>query len=245
MFLREVSSKYHVYGKEVSDSGTPHLQGYIIFDQSLRFNKVKEVLGATRIHLEVKKGSPQQASDYCKKSDQTPFQSGLLSYTGKRTDLHSVADAIMDGKSLKEVAEEYPTTFIKYARGIASYKFVLFSPAEWRDLTVTVLWGPTGTGKTKKAVTVDSVFILTDKWFCGYNGEKRLVIDEFYGWLPWCSLLRICDGYKYQCETKGGKVWAEWTEVVITSNKPPKFWYKCQHDISALLRRITTIEKME
>lgn len=56
MFLREVSSKYHVYGKEVSDSGTPHLQGYIIFDQSLRFNKVKEVLGATRIHLEVKKG---------------------------------------------------------------------------------------------------------------------------------------------------------------------------------------------
>lgn len=111
----------------------------------------------------------------------------------------------MDGKSLKEVAEEYPTTFIKYARGIASYKFVLFSPAEWRDLTVTVLWGPTGTGKTKKAVTVDSVFILTDKWFCGYNGEKRLVIDEFYGWLPWCSLLRICDGYKYQCETKGAK----------------------------------------
>lgn len=59
-------TSYLVYGYETGESGTPHLQGYICFESTKRFAQVKSILpdGA---HIEVKRGSPKQAADYCKK----------------------------------------------------------------------------------------------------------------------------------------------------------------------------------
>jgi len=57
---------YGIYGKETGENGTPHLQGYVIFAQEKRLTQVKALLGA-RYHLEVSRGTPKEASDYCKK----------------------------------------------------------------------------------------------------------------------------------------------------------------------------------
>lgn len=57
---------YIVFGREVGESGTPHLQGYVEFRNRKRFPQVKTLLG-NRVHLEKRRGSPQEASDYCKK----------------------------------------------------------------------------------------------------------------------------------------------------------------------------------
>lgn len=57
---------YGIYGKETGESGTPHLQGYVIFDTDKRLTQLRTLLGP-RGHYEVSRGTPQEASDYCKK----------------------------------------------------------------------------------------------------------------------------------------------------------------------------------
>lgn len=57
---------YLVYGYETSETGTPHLQGYVVFPRVKRFNEARSLLPGTP-HLEAKRGSPAQAAEYCKK----------------------------------------------------------------------------------------------------------------------------------------------------------------------------------
>lgn len=63
--LLEDDCIYHVFGREVGEFGTPHLQGFIIFKQSKRLTQLQRLLPGG--HYEVTRGSMQQASDYCKK----------------------------------------------------------------------------------------------------------------------------------------------------------------------------------
>ncbi|GIY98945.1 hypothetical protein CEXT_117961 [Caerostris extrusa] len=46
-------------------SGTPHLQGYVVSNNRQRLSAAKKILPAA--HLEISRGAPQEASDYCKK----------------------------------------------------------------------------------------------------------------------------------------------------------------------------------
>lgn len=57
---------YLVYGRERGDAGTPHLQGYVIFNKRFTLNQVRNKFGCNP-HLEVSRGTPSQASNYCKK----------------------------------------------------------------------------------------------------------------------------------------------------------------------------------
>jgi len=62
---------------------------------------------------------------------------------------------------------------------------------KWRIMNVKVYWGPTGTGKTRKAMDHESVYKLdmaNSLWFNGYNRQKRLVVDDFYGWIKYGHL---------------------------------------------------------
>ena len=58
---------YLCYGYEEGDSGTPHLQGYIVFPKVKRMREAKGTIGINHVHLEPKRGTPKEASDYCKK----------------------------------------------------------------------------------------------------------------------------------------------------------------------------------
>ena len=72
-----------------------------------------------------------------------------------------------------------------------------------------------------------------------------VIIDEFYGWLPYCEMLRLLDRYPCQVETKGGSVNFAPKEIIVLSNKPPEEWYdhaKCPWE--PLERRIENIGLM-
>ena len=60
---------YGVYGFEVGPSGTPHLQGYIMFGGVKSMATVKRFLGNERVHVEVARGTPTQNREYCIKDD--------------------------------------------------------------------------------------------------------------------------------------------------------------------------------
>lgn len=59
-------ANYVVVGKEVGESGTPHLQGYIEFTNRKTFASVKRYIGS-RAHIEPRRGSQEEAIEYCKK----------------------------------------------------------------------------------------------------------------------------------------------------------------------------------
>lgn len=57
---------YLVFGKEVGANNTPHLQGYFCLLKRQRLTALKKSFSSTA-HLEIARGLPSQAADYCKK----------------------------------------------------------------------------------------------------------------------------------------------------------------------------------
>jgi len=232
-----------------------HLQGYVEFSSSLRMAAVKCILGNT-VHLEGRKGSRNQAIEYCKKDASRlagPWEFGDLNSVnpGRRTDLHDLADAISSGAGRREVVDNYGHLYIRYSRGVENLLSIRaqYQVPEWRELTTVVYYGQAGTGKTRRAVEANpgDYFILQSGdrvWFDGYEGEGTLIIDDFYGWIRYGLLLSILDGYKLRLEVKGGFTYANWTKVYITSNDAPSQWYQ-KGLTDALKRRLTEIHHFE
>ena len=40
-------------------------------------------------------------------------------------------------------------------------------------------------------------------WWDGYKQHECVIIDDFYGWIKYDDLLKICDRYPYQVPVKG------------------------------------------
>jgi len=56
---------YVCYGREIGESGTPHLQGYVQLKKKLRLPQLRQLIGA-RGHYEIARGHPRMASEYCR-----------------------------------------------------------------------------------------------------------------------------------------------------------------------------------
>ncbi|QSX73453.1 replication-associated protein [Wolvfec circovius] len=241
-------AKYLCIGKEVGKNGTPHLQGYISFKQKKRMLSVKALSGFSRAHLEAAKGTEKEASDYCKKGGDY-LEVGAVSCMGQRSDLLTVAETLRQTNGdLKKVAEQCPAAFIRYGRGIRDFCGVmgLGKGRDWKT-QVFVYIGPPGCGKTRNVMEecgkfgYDLYFKPRGPWWDGYNGQEAVVLDDFYGWIPYDELLRVCDRYPLRVPVKGG--YENFTSKVlfITSNSYPEDWYSSENirgRIEALFRRI-------
>lgn len=111
-----------IFGKEVGESGTPHLQGYFQANHD-KFDRFKNRFGSG-IHIEKQKGDSAEARDYCKKDDDW-VEFGTYIHIpspkkrqGSRSDLEDVRKAIKDGKSYSEICETHFTQAAKYSRFI-------------------------------------------------------------------------------------------------------------------------------
>ncbi len=241
--------RYCCYQREVApESKRRHWQGYIEFTRGVRYAKVKNILG--QCHLECRKGTREEAKAYCFKEataiSGTQFEYGIWRKVcdAKRTLLQILQSNIC----LAVLKKEHPDWYVRYHRGLEKlYASRLEEKAKvFRNVEVHVLVGPTGCGKTKKAMSEKDHFTLPagDKmWFDGYKSQTCLIIDDFYGNIKYGLFLRILDGHELQLPIKGGFIWALWTKVIITSNVGPAHWYKRGYT-PALERRITCVLNM-
>lgn len=69
------------------------------------------------------------------------------------------------------------------------------------------------------------------------RGPRRGRNDDFYGWMPYDTLLRLCDRYPLLIETKGGQTIFLAKTIIITSNNTPAQWYK-NVNLKAFIRRV-------
>lgn len=237
--------KYAIFGHEVAPStGTPHLQGYFSLKKRDRTSTLQKKFANIDIMMTLlhAKGDAQSNRNYCTKADPNNFfEIGEIKKQGQgaRNDLNAVADFIKkDVQTLENLAENFPVEYIKFGRGLKDYKSLMDKKAlsKERDVTVSVFYGEGGTGKTQYAVSLCeqygiSYYILSSPdsntvWWDFYDGEKAIIIDDFYGWIKPHELYRICDRYKYKVAFKGGFHYAQWLYVFITSNSDPSKFYK-------------------
>lgn len=243
--------RFSIFGKEICPTtGRTHWQGYVELKKPQRLSFLKKAFQDDGLHCEKAKGSPQQNIEYCSKDGAT-IQTGESKKQGQRSDLEEAASDIVTGKrKLSDIMIEDPRTYCRYRNGLRDIAALQAQRSNkgFRELEVFVYWGEAGTGKTRKAVEENPEHYMLGKaprvWFDGYDQESTLIIDEFYGWIPYGYLLRILDGYALRVEVKGGHTYAAWTKVVITSNKDPREWYEFGMT-PALRRRITRIIHFE
>lgn len=238
--IKEVGWKYLILGKEVAPcTGTPHIQGYGIMLIQTRFKSLQQKIG--KCHIEARRGTHAQARDYCKKGGDYE-EIGEEPQQGKRSDLKQIADQIKEGKSLRDIAEAYPDTYIRNYRGIAVYQALLVSDYEHDSVRGFWFVGPPGTGKSRTARSENPNAYLKpqNKWWDGYSGEKYVILDDVdKGAIGLGHHLKIwADRYACSGEIKGGTVKLQHQKFIVTSNYTiDQLWGDDQEMCAALARR--------
>ena len=118
----------------------------------------------------------------------------------------------------------------------------------FEPVTVHWLYGPTGTGKSRRAFEAGA-YRLTyrDGFFNDWGDAKILWLDDYRGEIPYNLFLQLLDGYRNSliANIKGGHKVVNYDEMYITSPLSPQECYPRQAEktdsIKQLLRRITEV----
>jgi len=240
-FWQNINCRFIMYGKEVAPTtGTPHLQGFIMFEKAMRFGPLKKLF-PKGVNFRACNGSPQQNIDYVSKDGEL-YERGERPKQGQRTDLDEVRNAALDS-GMRYVTSYYNLQQIKVAREFLTYN----EPQRETKPLVEWFWGPSGTGKTRTAIELMPEDRWTSgkslKWWDGYDRHKNVLIDDFRGdFCTFHELLRILDRYEYRVECKGGSRQLLAEHIIVTSPySPDKAYPGLIEHVYQLLRRIDIV----
>ncbi len=229
--------RYICYGRErCPTTNREHYQGFAIFKRTCRIPKAKKWIGGgDGTHLEPRRGTRNEARDYCGKSEGEFIEWGLFDGMTKE-DLFK--------QPIDYLKEEYPEFYCRYHRGLE--KLQIKKSPKWREVEVIWLWGEGGTGKTRRAMEEESVYKLDRpyEWFCGYEQEEVLVLDDvsMNDFREKRGLfLNLLDGHSLRLPIKGGHTYAHWRKLYLTSNWNP---IRFMEDKKEWDRRITKVIEM-
>lgn len=239
-----VEASYIIFGYEIGESGTPHLQGYIHFRPAVQLKHVKNYLATA--HLEPAKFI-DKSIEYCKK-DGYFTEIGEAPHQGKRYDLLRIKEDILHGLTIPECLPNINNyQQLKFAESLQKY-----IPPNFDRKPPYVVWlsGKTGIGKTRSAIDIaKSCYGANDiwisgknlQWWQGYYGQECIIIDEFRGdYCEFHNILRYLDRYPVMVEIKGSSVALKASCIIITSAKKAKdaYFNRTNEEIGQLTRRI-------
>jgi len=232
---------------ELGDGGFLHWQVMVILKTKTRLRGVRDIFGP--YHAEPTKSDAAEA--YVWKEDTavagTQFVLGSKPVVrGSARDWEAIKDAAKRGR-----LDDVPADI--FVRNYNSLKRICtdnLAPIAV-ERTIHVFWGPTGTGKSRRAWDEASLEAYPkdprSKFWDGYRGQKHVVIDEFRGGIDIAHLLRWFDRYPVSVEVKGSSTVLAAETMWITSNLHPRFWFVGLDDATyqALERRLTIVEFQE
>lgn len=238
--------QYLIYQKEVSKTGTPHLQGYVHFPKNKTNVAMKKI--NNKAHWELARGSVDQNAHYCSKPVAActcvhckdldpatrlagPFESGTRPQPGKRTDIEEFKDDVKAGKPLLDLVDTHMPLFLKYPSAVKQVR-QLYLPARTAQTELVIWYGAPGTGKTTqaKAKWPDAFWLsqLGPKgqvWWDGYDGQETVIIDEFQGFIDIPTMCSLINHSPYTVNVKGTTAKFTSKLVVIISNLHPNKWW--------------------
>lgn len=253
--INSFDCRYMVYGFEVGQSGTRHIQGFLYMNNDKTLSAMKKKFHSTA-HLEPQKGTSVQASDYCKK-DGKFVERGEIPQQGRRTDLTSLKDEILAGKKVDDIVLEDPEMYHKYGRTLHKIEDLRMRKTYRTTMTEGVwLYGTTGTGKSEAAFkdfNPDTHYHYkydNSDWQDGYTQQDIVIIDEFRGQIPMHSLLTMVDKHPNHVMKRRGREPLPFVskKVIVTSSMHPRDVYKNLNEndkLEQLLRRFKIINLNE
>jgi len=221
--LRELLPiQYIIYGVEKGEKGTPHFQGYIELQKRVAFDVVKRAINNS--HIESRRGSQQQAIEYCRKEG--TFTNGEVPRIKAIVRIYNLLKrALESNSSIKTLLDsdlEINSHGLRLAERLLRYTD---TPRDYEPQVIW-LWGKTGTGKTRTAVSLlpDAYFKSNGggKWWPNYDGEEDVIIDDLRSaTYPFLELLGMTDRYPYTIEDKGTIRQFKARRIIITCPRCP------------------------
>jgi len=231
--------------EHADQGGYLHWQLLVIVKKKIRLAGLKRIFGVYS-HCEPSRSAA--ADEYVWKDDTsvegTRFELGSKPVQrGSSVDWDTVRSSAQRG-CLLEIPGDIYVRYYGNLKRIASDNMQPVSQIR----RVHVYWGPTGTGKSRRAWDEAGTDAYPKdprtKFWDGYRDHSRVVIDEFRGDIDISHLLRWFDRYPVIVEVKGSSVVFKAEEIWITSNLSPERWYPMldAETRAALLRRLEIVE---
>lgn len=264
--IKSVKSKYIVFGKEIGESGTPHLQGFVSFKDARSEKSVRKDFPGC--HITVANGTPGTNRDYCCKGSQPKAEwddKGKLGPNyGKDADIYEEGTVPLSNKEAQEtrwrdaiaaVSEErfddVPDDLLGRLRDIDYAVSRMCKKRKVEELEEMPVckwyWGPTGTGKSHRVgVEAPGAYrkdVNTRQWD-DYNGENAIYfedVDESFAVFGG-DLKRIADKYPFtikQIYKSTEKIRP--TAIYVTSNMPPSDIWKNVNILVPIERRFDIV----
>ncbi len=232
-FRKEHKVGYVSFQTEKGTNAVLHLQGYVELNVPMRVGQVKTHFGS-RVHFENRRGTQAQAIAYTKKED-TRVANGLAGDGGEAKKLGKdsiavVAAALQMGRTLMDLSEDYPVSFIKHGAKIREYALDRRGP-RMSPPEVIIYYGKTGTGKSAQAAKnwPNAYWVPQPRpggwWWPKYCGQDTVIIDEFANQFKYHTMLRLLDRYPFDIQEKGGNANFVSKRIVFTTNIHPNQWY--------------------
>lgn len=235
-------ARYVIWGEEGKTTDTPHLQGFVYFNNPFRLQGVKKLL--PRAHLEPMKGTPAQAAEYCRKEadfqflGEEPISSQEKGAKEKRR--YEIAWEQAQAGDLELIDADIRVRLYGTLKKIrADYQP---TPA---NVDVFDFWwfvGESGTGKshTARAENPGELYLKEpNQWWDGYAGEDVVLIEEWgkQHFHLADKLKKWADHYPFRCEVKGACLVIRPKKLIVTSNYTIEECFPCEGDHLPLLRR--------
>lgn len=258
--------KYLIYQYEIGGKQQHmHIQGYMEFEHAVGMLSAKKKLakwsGEESPSMHKRRGSPFEASDYCRKSEtkitetfefgEAPLEDDLpimaQAFNILRQNKGVITEELVGGKYLNHTTM-YATKWKNILSDIENVNWV--QRTEYQKPKVFLLYGKTRSGKSRRAYANGAFGISADsQWpFNEYHGQSVVVFDDYRGELKVGYLLKLLDGHpiRVPIQYNGNKPWIP-KRIYITSNEHPKNWYpKLATDFpetyAALLERFDVID---
>lgn len=225
---------------------TPHTHLFINLSPSnCRFSTLKSKFPGA--HIEKVVGTSRENRDYILKDGKwkdsekgTTSVEGTFEEFGECPEEHQgkshgadrILELLKDGADNLEVIEAVPSAMKiidKVERTRSMLRDVQFSKS-WRDLTVTYIFGKTGSGKTRSVMDrygYENCYRVTDYKhpFDTYDGQDVIIFEEFRGGLKHGDMLNYLDGYPLLLPCRYFNRQACYTKVFLITNVPPDSQY--------------------
>jgi len=228
-------------------------------DPRKRFSAIKRLFVDQNPHIEVAMGSSDQNEAYCSKPESRvdgPWRRGVIrdlaGKKGGRSDIIAVKKQLQAGSSLLTNAKT-DACFGTVMHSLRSLQwFELQVQPKRSSLTIAlVIWGSTGTGKSRFAHELaDYLSPLgayqvpyvkgSGLYWDGYVQQTIPIVDEMDGSRMDPKFFNeLIDRYPKSVPIHGGSVQFNSPFVIFTSNKHPSKWWPKQQTPGATARRIT------
>jgi len=254
--LDAIECRYIIAGEELApNTGTPHLQGYVMFAAAKRPTTVMGLFPSC--HLSNARGTPTQNVEYCRKTRAVDERANEHVYERGDKPLDPADKGAMEQaryQSAWDFAKAGEIESVDADIRVRLYSSLRriekdFMPAVGRLDAPCGIWihGLSGAGKSRAVLDAypDLYPKPRNNWWDGYQREEVVLLDDVdrFDVALGGKLKHWADCYPFIGENKGGSLKIRPKKFFVTSQYKIEEIWTDQETVDALKRRFVVIEK--